>query len=149
MQCGTRNELSHWFFRGNLCVLMKQVNLGIIGGGTVGSGVYLHLQRNGALLASRLGVRVNLVKVAVKAYEEPQRKVEIPILLDAELAGRRQRSRSAYRCRTCGGTTIAREMILTALEAGQTGHYRQQSAALRSWRGTVPGGAAIGGQSLL
>ena len=28
---------------------MKQVNLGIIGGGTVGSGVYLHWQRNGAM----------------------------------------------------------------------------------------------------
>ena len=34
---------------------MQQVKLGIIGGGTVGSGVYDALQRNGALLASRLG----------------------------------------------------------------------------------------------
>ncbi|MFO1499680.1 MAG: homoserine dehydrogenase [Verrucomicrobiota bacterium] len=99
---------------------MKQVNLGIIGGGTVGSGVFLHWQRNGALMASRLGVELNLVKVAVKALEEPQRKVEIPrsyLTLDwrsvvndpqvhivAELAG---------------GTTVAREMILTALKLGK------------------------------
>src|ERR1043165_10270238 len=71
-------------------------------------------------MASRLGIKINLVKVAVKAYEEPQRKVEIPrsyLTLDwravvndpdvqviAELAG---------------GTTIAREMILTALRLGK------------------------------
>jgi homoserine dehydrogenase len=99
---------------------MQQVNLGIIGGGTVGSGVFLHLQRNGALMASRLGTKIHLVKVAVKAYEEPQRKVEIPqsyltldwrslvhdpeIQIVAELAG---------------GTTVAREMILTALKLGK------------------------------
>jgi homoserine dehydrogenase len=99
---------------------MQQVNLGIIGGGTVGGGVYKALQTNGALMASRLGVKIHLVKVAAKALEEPQRKVEIPhpqITLDwkslvndpevqivAELAG---------------GVTIAREMILTALKLGK------------------------------
>ena len=116
-----QKELSDRVFRGNLGVPMKQVNLGIIGGGTVGSGVFLHLQRNGALMASRLGIDIRLVKVAVKAYEEPQRKVEIPrsyLTLDwrslvndpevhviAELAG---------------GTTVAREMILTALQLGKS-----------------------------
>ncbi len=99
---------------------MKQVNLGIIGGGTVGSGVFLHLQRNSALMSARLGIDIHLAKVAVKAYEEPQRKVEIPrsyltldwktvvndpeVHLIAELAG---------------GTTIAREMILAALRLGK------------------------------
>lgn len=99
---------------------MKQVNLGIIGGGTVGSGVFAHWQRNSALITSRLGMQINLLKVAVKAYEEPQRKVDIPrsfLTLDwksvvndpevhivAELAG---------------GTTVARDMILTALKLGK------------------------------
>ena len=58
----SKNGLSGPGFPGTVCVLMKQVNLGIIGGGTVGSGVFLHLQRNGALMASRLGVKVNLVE---------------------------------------------------------------------------------------
>lgn len=99
---------------------MKQVNLGLIGGGTVGSGVFAHWQRNGTLITSRLGMQINLLKVAVKAYEEPQRKAEIPrsyLTLDwksvvhdpdvhivAELAG---------------GTTVAREMILAALKLGK------------------------------
>ena len=75
----SKNGLSGPGFPGTVCVLMKQVNLGIIGGGTVGSGVFLHMQRNGALMASRLGIKVNLVKVAAKLYEEPQRKVEIHV----------------------------------------------------------------------
>ena len=49
---------------------MEQVNLGLIGGGTVGSGVYHHLHRNGALLDSRLGLRIRVRKVAVKALED-------------------------------------------------------------------------------
>ena len=51
---------------------MQQVNLGMIGGGTVGSGVFHALQLNGGLMASRIGVRVNLRKVAVKAFDEPR-----------------------------------------------------------------------------
>jgi homoserine dehydrogenase len=51
---------------------MQQVNLGMIGGGTVGSGVYHALQLNGDLMASRTGVKVNVRKVAVKAFDEPR-----------------------------------------------------------------------------
>ena len=98
---------------------MHQVNLGMIGGGTVGSGVFHALQRNGDLLAARIGVRVTVQKVAVKAVDEPrpyripravmctdwQRVVQDPqVNLVAELAG---------------GTTVARTMILTALKLGK------------------------------
>src|SRR5438552_7203235 len=51
---------------------MQQVNLGMIGGGTVGSGVFHALQLNGALLSSRIGARVALHKIAVKAFDEPR-----------------------------------------------------------------------------
>ena len=51
---------------------MQQVNLGMIGGGTVGSGVFHALQLNGGLVASRIGVKVNVRKVAVKAFDEPR-----------------------------------------------------------------------------
>ena len=51
---------------------MQQVNLGMIGGGTVGSGVFHALQQNGELLSSRIGVRVALRKIAVKAFDEPR-----------------------------------------------------------------------------
>src|SRR5689334_15647398 len=51
---------------------MQQVNLGMVGGGTVGSGVFHALQLNGELMASRIGARVNLRKIAVKAFDEPR-----------------------------------------------------------------------------
>jgi homoserine dehydrogenase len=99
---------------------MQQVNLGIIGGGTVGSGVFGHLQRNATLMASRLGIKINLVKVAVKAYEEPQRKVEIPrsyLTLDWQSLVNDPQVQIV--AELAGGTTIAREMILTALKLGK------------------------------
>ena len=51
---------------------MQQVNLGMIGGGTVGSGVFHAWQKNGALLAARLGVKLHFRKIAVKAFDEPR-----------------------------------------------------------------------------
>jgi len=98
---------------------MQQVNLGMVGGGTVGSGVFHALQLNGELMASRIGARVTVRKIAVKAFDEP-RPYEIPasymttdwqavvndpqIHIVAELAG---------------GTTLARTVILTALKLGK------------------------------
>src|ERR1039457_3600824 len=47
--------------------VMDQVNLGMVGGGTVGSGVFRALQLNGDLMASRIGVKVNDPQVDVVA----------------------------------------------------------------------------------
>ena len=98
---------------------MHQVTLGMIGGGTVGSGVFHALQLNGGLMASRIGVKIALRKIAVKAFDEP-RPYEIPeswmttdwqavvhdpqVDIVAELAG---------------GTTLARTIILDALKLGK------------------------------
>jgi len=49
----------------------------MIGGGTVGSGVFHALSLNGGLMASRIGVKVGVRKIAVKAFDEP-RPYEIP-----------------------------------------------------------------------
>jgi homoserine dehydrogenase len=98
---------------------MQQVNLGMIGGGTVGSGVYHALERNGRLLASRIGVKVNVRKVAVKAFDEP-RPYEIArscmttdwreVIEDPEVH---------MVSELVGGTTIARTMTLAALKLGK------------------------------
>jgi homoserine dehydrogenase len=99
---------------------MQQVNLGIIGGGTVGGGVFKALLTNGALMASRLGIKIHVVKVAAKALDEPQRKVVIPhsqITLDwKSLVNDPQVQIVAE---LAGGITVAREMILSALKLGK------------------------------
>src|SRR5215470_4095692 len=99
--------------------MQQQVNLGMIGGGTVGSGVYHALQLNGGLIASRIGVKVKIVKVAVKAFDEP-RPYPIPESLMTtnwqEVVNDPQVDIIAE---LVGGTTLARTIILTALKLGK------------------------------
>jgi homoserine dehydrogenase len=98
---------------------MQQVSLGVIGGGTVGSGVFHALHLNGALLSSRIGVKVNLRKVAVKAFDEP-RPYEIPrSYLTTDWRSVVSDPRVDIVAELAGGTNIAREMILSALKLGK------------------------------
>jgi homoserine dehydrogenase len=98
---------------------MDQVNFGLIGGGTVGSGVFHHWRRNGALLESRLGLQIRLRKVAVKALDEP-RPYPIPAaLMTTDWLGVIQDPQVHAVIELVGGTTIAKTMILTALRLGK------------------------------
>src|ERR1035441_4250953 len=99
--------------------LMQQVNLGMIGGGTVGSGVFHALQFLGPLVPSRIGVKVNLRKVAVKAFDEPR-----PYAIPASRMTTDWQSVVAdpqvdVVAELVGGTTLARTMILVALKLGK------------------------------
>ena len=99
---------------------MQQVNIGMMGGGTVGSGVFHAWQKNGGLMAARLGVKLVFRKVAVKAFDEP-RPYPIPrdimttdwqeVVNDPEIH---------IVIELVGGTGIARTMILAALAQGKT-----------------------------
>src|ERR1017187_6170993 len=101
------------------CASMQQVNLGMIGGGTVGSGVFHALQLNGGLLSSRIGVQVAVRRVAVKVFDEP-RPYEIP------LAAMTTDWREVVNdpgvhvvAELVGGTNLAKEIILSALKLGK------------------------------
>ncbi len=98
---------------------MQQVKLGIIGGGTVGSGVYDALQRNGALVASRLGVNVVVERVAVRDLKKV-RAAKIPkTLLTTDWREVVFDPQVQLVAELIGGTTIAREAILAALKLGK------------------------------
>jgi homoserine dehydrogenase len=98
---------------------VQQVNLGMIGGGTVGSGVFHALQLNGELLASRLGLRINLLKVAVKALDEPRPYEIPPSYLTTDWPGVVNDPQVQVVAELAGGTTTARTMVLTALKLGK------------------------------
>ena len=57
MGCGRadKKKLSRAGIHGILGVSMQQVSLGMLGGGTVGSGVFHAWQKNGALMAGAPG----------------------------------------------------------------------------------------------
>ncbi len=95
---------------------MRQVNLGMIGGGTVGSGVFHALQLNGELLASRIGLPVKLRKIAVKAFDEP-RPYEIPTsYLTTDWQSVVNDPQVQIVVELVGGLTLARTIILAALK---------------------------------
>lgn len=101
-------------------VFMQQVNLGIIGAGTVGGGVYQAIQRNGPLMASRLGVRFEIVKMAARNLGKP-RSVSIPkSLLTNDWRSVVDDPRVQIVVELMGGTTTAREVTLRALEQGKS-----------------------------
>jgi homoserine dehydrogenase len=102
-----------------LMVLMRQVNLGMIGGGTVGSGVFHALQLNGGLMASRLGVKIAVRKIAVKAFNEP-RPYSIPrSLMTTDWQNVVNDPQVDIVAELVGGTGIARTMVLAALKLGK------------------------------
>lgn len=99
---------------------MQQVNLGMIGGGTVGSGVFHAWQKNGGLLAARLGIGVNFRKIAVKAFDEP-RPYPIPrdlMTMDWQEVVNDPENRIIIEL--VGGCGIAKTMVLDALALGKT-----------------------------
>ena len=98
---------------------MQRVNLGMIGGGTVGSGVFHALQLNGGLLSSRIGVDAQVRKVAVKAFDEP-RPYPIPRgLMTTQWESVVNDPEVHVVTELVGGTTLARTIILTALKLGK------------------------------
>ena len=98
---------------------MRQVRLGIIGGGTVGGGVVQALQRNGALMSSRLGVELKLARVAVRNPAKA-RAVKIPkSLLTTDWASVVRDPNIDLVAELIGGTTTARAVVLAALQRGK------------------------------
>ena len=104
---------------GKLPALMQQVNLGIVGGGTVGGGVFQAIQRNGALISSRLGVGLRVAKMVVRDVTK-KRAVEIPqSLLTSDWAGVIQDPHINLIVELMGGTATAREVVLNTLRLGK------------------------------
>lgn len=98
---------------------MQQVNLGIIGAGTVGGGVYQAVLRNGGLMASRLGVGFRVVKIAARDLKK-KRAVEIPReLLTTDWQSVVDDPNVDIVVELMGGTTTAREVTLRALRLGK------------------------------
>ena len=99
---------------------MQQVNLGMIGGGTVGSGVFHAWQQNGDLMAARLGVKVNFHKIAVKAFNEP-RPYPIPAaLMTTDWQEVVNDPKIQVVIELVGGTGIAKTIVLAALAQRKT-----------------------------
>ncbi len=100
-------------------IYMQQANVILVGGGTVGGGVYQALERNGGLMASRLGIELKIRKVVVRDLEK-QRAVKIPpSLLSTDWEEAVNDPEGHVVVELMGGTTTARQVVLAALKAGK------------------------------
>ena len=98
---------------------MEQINIGMIGGGTVGSGVYRALEKNNALIASRLALNLKITKIAVKAFDEP-RPYKIPrALMTTDWTTVVNDPKIQIVIELIGGTGLAKTIILAALNLGK------------------------------
>lgn len=98
---------------------MQQVNLGIVGGGTVGGGVFQAIQRNGELMASRLGIWLNVARMAVRDVSK-KRAVKIPrTILTNDWSAVVSHPDINLVVELMGGTATAREVVLQALKLGK------------------------------
>jgi len=99
---------------------MQQVNLGMIGGGTVGSGVLHALQQNGDLMSARLGIKISLRKVAVKSLRKQRAHTFPRSLLTTDWLEVVNDPKIHIIIELVGGTGIAKTMVLAALKTGKT-----------------------------
>jgi len=95
------------------------VNIGLCGFGTVGQGVWKHLQHSRAELTSRLGANVEVTRIAVKDLKK-KRSVKVPVSKLTEDALEIANDPSIHVvCELIGGTTLARKVTLAALKNGK------------------------------
>jgi len=95
------------------------VNIGLCGFGTVGQGVWKHLQHSDSELTQRLGAHVKVTRIAVKDLSK-KRNVKVPASLLTEDALEIAHDPSIQVvCELIGGTTLARKVTLAALKHGK------------------------------
>lgn len=98
---------------------MRQLNVALLGAGTVGGGVVGGLRRNGPLMASRLGVEFRIRRVVVK---DPAKARDFEVskdLISTDWKAAVTDPEIDVVVELVGGTTTAREMVRAALRAGK------------------------------
>jgi homoserine dehydrogenase len=95
------------------------IKIGICGLGTVGQGVWKHLERSRADIESRLGAAFELYRASVRDLRKP-RDVTIPAeKLTTDPLAIANDPEIQVVCELIGGTTLAREVTLAALARGK------------------------------
>ncbi len=98
---------------------MKEIGLGLLGFGTVGAGVVRGLQQNGELIASRLGVKLVLRRIADLDLESDRGVAVDEGILSTDARAVIDDPEVDVVIELVGGTGVAKEFVLRALEQGK------------------------------
>jgi len=134
---------------------MNEIGIGLLGFGTVGSGVVEGLRRNADLITARLGVRPVLRKIADIDIDS-DRGVEVdPAVLTTDAESVIADPSIQVIVELIGGTDAAKELVIKAIEAGKPvvtankallAEHGKEIFALAAQRGvSVYFGASVGG----
>lgn len=98
----------------------RTIRIGLLGFGTVGQGVWKHLQADKTALEYRLGAKLELVRAAARDLSKP-REVDpgVDKLTDDPFAVVNDPAIDIV-CELIGGTGLARELTLKAFQNGKT-----------------------------
>src|SRR3546814_10156288 len=105
---------------------MKPINVGLLGIGTVGGGTFTVLTRNQEEITRRAGRPIRIVKVADRDIERARdiTKGAVEIVDDAFAVVTDPEIDIVVEL--IGGTTVARELVLKAIENGKSvGHDKK------------------------
>jgi homoserine dehydrogenase len=98
---------------------MNVINIGLIGAGTVGCGVIKVLSENTDIIEKRTGIRIELKRIA-DIDPDRKRPVEIPTsLFTTNASDLIEDSSISIIIELVGGTTVAKDLILGAIERGK------------------------------
>ena len=98
---------------------MGQINVAIIGGGTVGGGVYQALKKNGRLIASRLGINLSIRSVVVRDLKKTRNVKITKKLLSTDWKSVVEDSSIHLIVELVGGVSTARQIVKKALSVGK------------------------------
>ncbi len=94
---------------------MKQLNVGIVGLGTVGGGTYDVLARNGEEMARRTGVNIKVTHVVSRNVERAKARVQGDVEVLADIADLVEHPEVDVVVELIGGETVAKDVVLKAI----------------------------------
>ncbi|QJA05789.1 homoserine dehydrogenase [Thermosulfurimonas marina] len=98
---------------------MQEIGIGLLGLGTVGSGLVRLLEKNGEFLARKTGIRLRLRRILVRDPEKPRGVSVSRKLLTTDFEEILSDPGIQIVCELMGGLEPARTYILRALKAGK------------------------------
>lgn len=98
---------------------VHEVGVGLIGFGTVGTGMIRGLQRNGDLIERRTGIRLVLRRIADLDITSPRPVQVDPAILTTDAVALIEEPGVEIVVELIGGTSIARDLTLKALRLGK------------------------------
>ena len=99
---------------------VREIGVALLGLGNVGAGVVKLLEDNAGAIGARLGGRLVVRAIAVRAPGKKPRLVEVePALLTTDIAGAIARPDVDIVCELIGGDTDAKDAVMAAIAAGK------------------------------